>query len=899
MTSNATVGSSPPLLERVSPELVPELRRYHLRHRQGVEDMVRTGSREAGLAAGQRHAKAFDGLLSALFHAAHAAMIREKIWWPVSLAAVGSYGRGAVSLHSDLDVRLVTRKDAQRAAPVAEALLYPLWDSGLSVGHQVITADDTIDLARTDLPTATSLLDWRHVAGDGAVGEAMLARAYEGVFGPGNLRAFIERLGEQAEERAVKYGGSVFLLEPDVKNGAGGIRDLDIAQWAARARWHAKDLADCVRLGVLVPREILPLEAALSFIWRVRNLLHFHAGRRSDRLSFEQQEQIAERMGYGSKGPDVERFMSDYYRHARTALRGRDAMLLRALPPPRRRPVERRLGGGLKTTNEKLSFVDPADLEEDPALALRLYDEAIKRNLEVYPFARDAVMRAATSPAFAEKLRKSPEAAQLFVKLCTDPQEARVRGGSILAELHDVGLLVAMIPEFAPVVGRVHHDVYHVYTVDVHSVAAVERLSALCRGDLAEEHPMACRVAAEIVRPRVLFLATLLHDIGKDIGGRSHSERGRELAGAILGRLGLSEADVAEVQHLVLKHLRMYHVATRRDVDDPKTLEEFAADVHGVEGLRELYLLTISDVSTTSPTAFTSWKARMLDDLYAGAERWLLKGGSTRADGDGAAALRAAVLERCPHDEARDFARHYLAAMPVRYLYANDPDAMAAHVEFAVAAAGVPVRVRAFTEDAPYVEIGVTAEDRPGLLAVITAAMAAARFKVVGGQIYSWKDAAGTGRALDLFWVRSGQDAANVHAALPRLERELARLLAGEITPEALVAGTGRAPAWNERATPRIATRVHVDNRCATDHTVIEVLTRDRVGLLFALASTLQKAGLVIDLAKINTEGNRVADVFYVTDADGTKLTDSGRIQALEADILARVETLEAETAAG
>ncbi len=898
MTSNASVGSSLPLLERVSPELVPELRRYHLRHRQGVEDMIRTGSREAGVPAGQRHAKAFDGLLSALFHAAHAAMVRENVWWPVSLAAVGSYGRGAVSLHSDLDVRLVTRKEAKRASPVAEALLYPLWDSGLSVGHQVISADDTIDLARADLPTATSLLDWRHVAGDATVGEAMLARAFEGVFGAGNLRGFIERLGAQAEDRATKYGGSVFLLEPDVKNGAGGIRDLDIAQWAARARWHAKDLNDCVRLGVLVPRELQPLEAALSFIWRVRNLLHFHAGRRSDRLSFEQQEQIADRMGYGSKGPDVERFMSDYYRHARNALRGRDAMLLRALPPPRRRPVERLLGNGLKTTNDRLSFVDPGELEENPALALRLYDEAIKKNLEVYPFARDAVMRAASSPAFAEKLRQSPEAASLFVRLCTDPQEARVRGGSILAELHDVGLLVAMIPEFAPVVGRVHHDIYHVYTVDVHSVAAVERLSALCRGDLAEEHPVACRVAAEIVRPRVLFLATLLHDIGKDIGGRSHSERGRDLAGAILSRLGLSEGDIAEVQHLVLKHLRMYHVATRRDVDDPKTLEEFAADLHGVEGLRELYLLTIADVSTTSPTAFTSWKARMLDDLYSGAERFLLKGGATRADGERAAELREAVVARCPDEPSKALARSYLAAMPVRYLYANEPEAMAAHVEFTFASTTESASVRAFAEDAPYVEVAVTAPDRPGLLAMITAAMAAARFKVVGGQIYSWKDPSGQGRALDLFWVRAGREVGNVHAALPKLERDLRRLVSGELAAEDLVSGSARPPA-GERATPKITTRVHVDNRCATDHTVVEVMTRDRVGLLFALSSILQKAGLVIDLAKINTEGNRVADVFYVTDADGTKLTDPARVQALEADILAKVETLEAEAPAG
>ena len=356
-------------------------------------------------------------------------MVREGIWWPVSLAAVGSYGRGAVSLHSDLDVRLLCREAAERATPVAEALLYPLWDSGLTIGHQVVTADYTIELARTDLPTATSLLDWRHIAGDRSDADAMIARVYEGVFGPGSIRGFLESLSTQAEEREERYGGSVFLLEPDVKNGAGGIRDLDIAQWAGRARWRAAEIRDLVRMGVLVPREYERIEAAQSFIWRVRNLLHLHAGRRSDRLSFEQQEKVADRLGYGATGPDIERFMSDYYRHARAAARARDMILSRAMPPPRRKPVERLLGGGLKTTNGKVSFVDAGDLKTDPALAFRLYDEAIKRDLAVYPFARDAVARAASSPEFCEKLRASADAAALFVRLCTVPRVTHLKHG--------------------------------------------------------------------------------------------------------------------------------------------------------------------------------------------------------------------------------------------------------------------------------------------------------------------------------------------------------------------------------------------------------------------------------------------------------------------------------------
>ncbi len=264
--------------------------------------MITSGALEAGLPAGRRYAKVYDGLLSALFHAARTAMTRGAHWTPLSLAAVGSYGRSALSPFSDLDVRLLCDRDAASAAPAAEALLYPLWDAGLSIGHQVVTSADVIELAREDLPTATSLLDWRTITGDSNVDTALLGRAFEGVFGPGDLAAFLDRLEGSAEERHERFGGSGFLLEPDVKNGEGGLRDLDIAHWSARARWRVKDLGELMRIGILVPREWAEIEAGRSLLFRVRNLLHLAAGRRADRLSFDQQERIADRLGYGLGG---------------------------------------------------------------------------------------------------------------------------------------------------------------------------------------------------------------------------------------------------------------------------------------------------------------------------------------------------------------------------------------------------------------------------------------------------------------------------------------------------------------------------------------------------------------------------------------------------------------------
>ena len=257
--------------------------------------MIRTGGREAGLPAARRYAKVFDGLLGALFGAVEATMRKSGEWQPVALAAVGSYGRGAVAFASDLDVRLLPAGGVLEAAqPIAEALLYPLWDAGLSVGHQVISPDEVIELGRTDLPTATSLLDWRHVAGARDASARLLERVFEGLFGIGEIREFIERLGARADDRRDRFGGSVYLLEPDVKNGPGGIRDLDVAHWAARARWRITELSDLVRLGVLGPREWQHIDQALEFHWRVRNLLHAHGGRLTGRLSLYRQGQIAE-----------------------------------------------------------------------------------------------------------------------------------------------------------------------------------------------------------------------------------------------------------------------------------------------------------------------------------------------------------------------------------------------------------------------------------------------------------------------------------------------------------------------------------------------------------------------------------------------------------------------------
>jgi [protein-PII] uridylyltransferase len=579
--------------------------------------------------------------------------------------------------------------------------------------------------------------------------------------------------------------------------------------------------------------------------------------------------------------------MQDYYLHARTVTRARESLFPRLLPQRRRgKAVTADLGGGIHLFDGQVTIA-AADLQGDPALALRAYAACARHDAPILPFARDAIARTARDPVFCQKLRASPEAAALFVELvCTVP-EVRTRGGSMVGELHDVGLLLAMVPEFLPVTGRVHHDVYHVYTVDVHSVAAVDRLRQLARGEVAQEYPLATRLAAEIARPRPLFLATLLHDVGKgwpdESGSRkNHSKTGAELCERILPRLGLPPDEADEVRVLVLEHLLMYHVATRRDLDDVATIEEFCRGVRGREGLRNLYLLTVADLSTTSPTAMTSWKARMLDELYFAAEAHLA-GREPRADAERVARVRDAV--RRAWSGPQRALEELLASMPERYLLANAPESIVEHARVVLARGMQPANVARVPSRHPEVaELCVVADDRPGLLASIAAAITANRLEVLAAQVYCHARAPltqaiegnpdGEAEALDVFWVRDREGGTEgVEQVMPRLSRDLDEVCSGRVdAAELLRARLGSSSPWRERPSPAVATEVLFDDRASPRHTVVEVFAKDRPGLLHTLARALHQLHLSIAVSKINTEGTRVADVFYVTEVDGTKI---------------------------
>ncbi len=879
------------------------MREYMRYHRQKLAKSLGRGG-QAGVVLARKHADIADEMLRELFSTGLASRST-----PMLLGAVGSYGRRALGLSSDLDLCFIVAERSDAAHDAIEACLYPLWDAGISVDHQVLCPTHVVDDAQSDIKIVTEILDFRPLAGDLALMDSVRQRLHESVLSEERITDFIAQLEAHAKMRHGRYGDSVYLLEPDVKNGTGGLRDIDFALWAAGARFGTSALAELVKLGVLTAQEKDDTEQAVDFLWSIRNHLHEAQGRKVDRLTFAAQESVAQALGFADGdradapelqrvGEMVEQFMSTYYRHARIIVHVRDRILGRA----KRRShaagaPAKQLGEGLIECEGGIGLADLDQLTARPDLAFRVYAEAITREMPVLSRTRDAIACATASPKFCQTLRDAPAAGELFTHLLCTLRDVRFPSGSILSELHDVGLLLAMVPEFAPVVGRVHHDLYHVYTVDVHSIAAVDRLRSLARGELVAQLPLASRLAAEVTSPRVLYMATLLHDVGKAIGSRDHAERGAEMAHTILQRFAFDQDEIEEAAHLIRHHLTMYMVAVRRDLADPSTIDEFLRDVRGREGLRELYLLTVADVSTTSPVAMTKWKRNMLDTLYRTGDGMLA--GSVGDRHDRVARVRQQARTLWLDGDSSHAFEEFLASMPARYFLANSPAEVVAHAKLAlcpndgrVGVSLVPsphdglLGLCVVTEGSAAAGLCVVAGDRPGLLASITAAICANRFEIQAAQVNTRSMGEGNSQAVDLFWVRSTTTHESTSELLSKVQRDITGVLSGGVDPRSLVAQ--REPtSWNPGRTPSVETEVIFDHHASDHYTVIEVLTENRSVLLFTLASALHQLDITIGVAKISTEGKRAVDVFYAAEADGSKIQPGPRTEQVRAALLA------------
>ncbi len=779
------------------------------------------------------------------------------------------------------------------------------------MGHAVRTVDDALALGRTDVKATTALLDMRFLAGDAALYQR-LAAAVPRLFQQ-DANFLVKSLCDERVERHNRFGDTVFLLEPNVKSGPGAYRDLLLGWWAAKSRLRVDDFPDLVALGQASPRQAEALVAARRFFLQLRVAAHRVSRRRADRLTFEVQEAIApllfpdahaaEQGGIRpAVAPAVEALMQRYFITAKTVARETTRLLERFAAPASRRPEVKPVDGAFVLHNGKLAAADPATLRAHPADWMRIFNVALALDVEIAGGTKELIAELVATRAV--ELCASTEAQAQLLQLVLDDRDRLAP--SRLEEAHELGLLAALWPEFAPCTGRVQHDLYHVYTVDQHQIYALGRLKELARGELANELPAATLGLAQVERRTPLYLGTLLHDVGKPLG-KGHSESGARLTARIGARLGLAEADTAQTEFLVRKHLVLAHLSQRRDLNDAAMIANLAAELTDEESLRELYLLTVSDMSMVAPGNLTEWKEQLLTELYERTRSHYrpetVTGGDDAHDDDAPApaslsrslivAQRQARVALLLSEPASELAP-WFAEVGERYVAQTAPRQIARHVQLTRRRAELRQRVLLDIEQRPrrsLTELTVVAADQPGLLAKIAGVLVAHRIEVWGARIHSRQPARGDAEALDLFHTRDRQGRLVDDAARwQRVSADLTRVLDGTVSVEALVEAQRKSGGLPERVRPHVATEVEIDDRVSADFTVVDVFTQDRPGVLYTIAHTLAHLSLDIHLSKVATEGDRVADVFYVR-RNGQKLDGEGADQ-VRGELRAALERL-------
>ncbi len=884
------------------PPLTGDPRADFVAGRRFVEEVHRAGG--SGHTVVRLQSAATDRVVNLLWDRAVEEAARAHPPSPVSLIAIGGYGRRDLAPYSDLDL-LVLHGDGKPDGFVkaaAERLVYALWDLRLEVGYAVRDLETCDALASEDHTARTALLDLRYLAGDRDLFRALERAELHGLSATKVEKFLADKLDEMRSRRE-RFGDSLYLLEPNIKESEGGLRDLHSALWLARVRFKVAGITELLSRALLPEREIREMRRARDFLWRVRNEMHYQAGRKWDQLTFDVQPQIATALGYadGDGHQAVEEFMRHYYLAAKTVIVACDAIIDRCLepqnatgwrmvPPPAAvigaervvpilggqptRAADRFLPGReLKVFRGRLTVADKDLLRRSPAALVRLFAAADREGLDLYPYARDlAAQVAAELPAAAAA---DPELNHELLACFTRPGTR----GRFLTLMHEIGVLPHVLPEFARVTARRQIDVYHVYTVDVHLLFAVRRLFALRCGDVKE--PGLGELMRGQKRPLALYLGTLFHDIGKG-SGRDHSVRGAEIAVEACTRLGVDPEDAADIEWLVLKHLRMSIIAQRRDLSDPELIHAFAEEVGTLDRLEKLYLLTYADIATVGPRTWTEWKASLLRELFDKTRDALGRGEHRPSPGTAENAGRSRVAEALaagPRRAPAEARAAFLAAMPARYFVTVAPSDAPRHLRLLELGRGRPVA--SWVRHHPRLglsEVAITARDRPGLLATVAGVLAAHRIDIQHAEVFSTPDepALGplAGRALDVFHVRGPEESTLPTLRWRAARRDLARVLLGEESLDTLMARRLRASTLPAKPLPSVPTRVVIDNDSARAHSVVDVFAADRVGLLHTLARTFFELGLSVDLARISTEGqgHRASDAFYVRTADGRRL---------------------------
>ncbi|HTQ14469.1 MAG TPA: [protein-PII] uridylyltransferase [Rhizomicrobium sp.] len=809
----------------------------------------------------------------------------------LAIVATGGYGRAQMAPFSDVDL-LFLRPYKQTAwgESVIEFILHMLWDLGFKVGHATRSLAECVRLARQDSTIRTALLEARFLWGERKLFDELRKTFWSDIAAKTGQEFVEAKLGER-DGRHVRQGESRYLVEPNIKDGKGGLRDLQTLFWIGKYLYRVDDPADLVGHGVFTREEYRLFAEAEAFLWEVRCHLHWTVGRAEERLSFDVQPELARRLGFtgASQRRAVEAFMRAYFRVAKD-VGDLTRIFCAALEEQNKKPrpsLTRLLPGFLKPrTGGEDFYVENGRLNaragifrHDPVNLIRIFHTADAKGVDVHPDAVRTITR--SLGLIDDRLREDAEANRLFLEILTsrrDPERT-------LRWINEAGVLGRFVPAFDHAVGLMQFNMYHHYTVDEHLIRAVGNIAAIDRGELREDHPLSTEVIKRIKSREALYVAILLHDIAKGLPG-DHSAVGADIAESLGPRLGLSAADTASVSWLVKNHLVMSDVAQKRDLADPKTVRDFVAAVQSPEMLRLLLVLTVADIRAVGPGVWNGWKGQLLRELYYEAEA-LMSGGDTvparAARIDAARQKLAARLADLPEDRrARALMRHYDSY----WLAFND--AMLEHNARLAAEADAKGELLALSAESDdfrdVTEIVIYTPDHPGLFSKLAGAIAVSGGSIVDAKAFTTTD----GFALDVFSVQDAEGGPfGDPARVARLRATIAKVLSGEIRPRNVLATRTRKARTGAFA---VRPRVSFDNEASTTATVLEVEGLDRQGLLYDVTHAIFAANLSISSAIIATYGERAIDVFYVRDVFGHKITHPERLEAIQEKVMAALE---------
>ncbi|MFP3929182.1 MAG: [protein-PII] uridylyltransferase [Desulfobacteraceae bacterium] len=786
-----------------------------------------------------------------------------------SFVAVGGYGRKELCVCSDVDLMILfLRGIPEQAKDLIRETLFPLWDLGLEIGYSVRTIKDCVQLSRRDFEVLTSLLDARFIGGDSQLFLRLLERMEGKVLGAD--RELLARwLRDGFELRKEAFGDASHLLEPDLKKGAGGLRDFHHVLWLAKAESRLTNPRDLEYHGRLSHKEYQDLERRLGFVRLVRNHLHHICGRKNDRLYFEYQKEIAGRLGYRDSGGHqaVEQFMGDLHA-AMAAIKTLTRPFLSGRPGNSAIPDA---GGaacreGVYSHGGEVHFYSATAILADPMLLVIIFQESARLgeplSLEAVRLVREFLH------LVDEPFRSHPGAMEGLIGLLEAPW-----GSPALDQMFDSGLLCALVPELEEVKDRVQFDTYHIYPVARHSLETVRLLKETGR----HNELLLSSIYLELQDPGSLLLAALFHDVGKV--GANHAARGAALVKKVLARMRMERRRAAEVVFLVRYHLLMVETATRRDLNDEKMIVGCARTIGTVERLKRLYLLTWADAGATGPRAWSEWTASLVQELFFKVMHVLEKGElATRDASKRAARSRREAARLISKEGGPECVDKWFEVMPPRYLLNTPPREIVRHLrlverlgEPSEREAGAFILEAREDEASGCWEITLAAGDRPGLFCDMAGVLALHNLNILSSDIYTWRN----GTAVDVFRVDGPGEGKDPDETWERVKHDLEKVLKGDLSLDAEL-GTKASPSILSRpGRPVRPPRVKVDNASSDFFTIVEVFTHDRVGLLYDITRTFSGAGLDIRLARIATKGDQVADVFYVCDLEGRKLEET------------------------